>query len=115
VCLKNRTTEVKTSIICIIMDDGRFQRDDFSVSRDDSSVSRDDFSVSHQTNWLPCGAPKGVFTSRSELDDDLSVTILACRMKLIHCPCGAPKEVFTARFEPEDDLSVTILACRERF
>jgi hypothetical protein len=40
------------------------------------------------------------------------MTILACRMKLIHCPCGAPKVVFTSRSEPDDDLSVTILACR---
>jgi hypothetical protein len=52
-------------------------------------------------------------------DDDLSVTILACRVpilacltKLIHCPCGAPKEVFTSRSEPDEDLIVTILACR---
>jgi hypothetical protein len=70
---------------------------------DDFSVSCDDFSVSHETNSLPCGAPKG-FISRSKPDDDLSmtilayrVTILACRMKLVHCPCGAPREVFTSR------------------
>ncbi|KAJ3628425.1 hypothetical protein MTP99_015729 [Tenebrio molitor] len=67
----------------------------------------------------PCGAPKEVFTSRSDPDDDFSVTILACRvtiltcrMELIHCPCGAPKEVFTSRSDPDDDLSVMILACR---
>jgi hypothetical protein len=34
------------------------------------SVSRDDFSVSH----CPCGAPKEVFTSRFEPDDDFSVS-----------------------------------------
>jgi hypothetical protein len=56
---------------------------------------------------------------RPELDDDLSVTILACRvtilpcrMKRIHCQHGAPKEVFTLRSKPDDDLRVTILACR---
>jgi hypothetical protein len=67
----------------------------------------------------PCGAPKEGVISRSEPDDDLSVTILACRVtilacriKLIHCPCGAPKEGFISRSESDDDLSVTILACR---
>jgi hypothetical protein len=34
-------------------------------------------------------------------------TILACRVKLIHCPCGAPKDVFTSRSEPDDDFSVS--------
>jgi hypothetical protein len=41
---------------------------------------------------------------RPEPDDDLSVTILACRvtilacrMKLIQWPCGAPKEVSTSK------------------
>jgi hypothetical protein len=71
-------------------------RDDFAVSRDDFCVSRDDLSVSHETN-SPCGAPEEVFTSRSEPYDDLSVTILACRLKLISCLCGAPEEVFASK------------------
>jgi hypothetical protein len=33
----------------------------------------------------------------SDRDDNLSVTILACRVKLIHCPCRASKEVFTSK------------------
>jgi hypothetical protein len=78
-------------------------RDDFAVSRDDFCVSRDDLSVSLETN-SPCGAPEEVFTSRSEPYDDLSVTILACRvtilayrLKLISCLCGAPEEVFASK------------------
>jgi hypothetical protein len=35
------------------------------------------------------------------------VTMLACRMKLMHYPCDTPKEVFTSRSEPDDDLSVS--------
>jgi hypothetical protein len=76
---------------------------DLSVSRDDFCVSRDDLSVSHETN-SPCGAPEEVFTSRFEPYDDLSVTILtcrvtilACRLKLISCLCGAPEEVFASK------------------
>jgi hypothetical protein len=52
-CVLKKPHDRSENFYYIIMDDGRFQRDDFSVSRDDSSVSRDDFSVSHETNSLP--------------------------------------------------------------
>jgi hypothetical protein len=33
----------------------------------------------------PCRAPKELFTSRSERNDDLNVTILACRVTILAC------------------------------
>jgi hypothetical protein len=90
----------------------RFESDDESY---DVIVNKGDFCKSRKVSLSLFSGP----SLTVEPDDDLSVTILACRvtilacrMTLIHYPCSAPKEVFTSRSAPDDDLSVTILACR---
>jgi hypothetical protein len=39
----------------------------------------------------------------------MNLTILAWRMKLIHCPCGAPKEVFTYKSDNTKGKVISII------
>jgi hypothetical protein len=54
-------------------------------------------------------------SSFTDRDDNLSVMILACRVKLIHCPCRACKEVFTSKNTSKWVTNKRVMSMNKKF